>query len=198
MGLKDNHWPSPILFSNWSGIYDSQVYWPSQKASLPIELAIATPGSLSGSFVDLNTLARSVGQTISFIILITVILIASIPSIVTRVRKEQGQLLLEKQSPAGLSKIEIITINASIVVGVLIFLTISEGFNVSEQTQISWITASIIFPFAISVIVAITNHERFATHLLIAGFVNLLISTIIIIGMKISLSSPQSGMPVLK
>jgi peptidoglycan/LPS O-acetylase OafA/YrhL len=95
----------------------------------------------------------------------------------------EGTSVQEKDE--GLSKIDIVTINATIMVGVLIFFTISEGFNPSEQTQITWITATIIFPFAISAIVAVTNHERFATHLMVAGFVNLLISTILIIVMKL-------------
>ena len=83
-----------------------------------------------------------------------------------------------------LSKTEIMTIDASVIVGVLFFLTISEGFDISEQTQITIVTAQIIFPFAISAIVAIINHERFATRLMIAGFINLMISVILIAIMR--------------
>jgi YVTN family beta-propeller protein len=192
MQLKDRSW-SPILFTNWSGLSSGQTYWPNS-INAPVEIKIDKPGSLSASFVDLNTLLRTIGPALSTIILVTVIFIASIPTLVRRIRKDRNLLLIDKQGTEGtsvqekdegLSKIDIVTINATIMVGVLIFFTISEGFNPSEQTQITWITATIIFPFAISAIVAVTNHERFATHLMVAGFVNLLISTILIIVMKL-------------
>ena len=91
---------------------------------------------------------------------------------------------MDKRQSELLSKIEIITIDASVIVGVLIFLSLSEGFDPSEQTEITIITANIVFPFAISVIVAVNDREKFATRLMIAGFINLMISVILIAIMR--------------
>jgi YVTN family beta-propeller protein len=84
-----------------------------------------------------------------------------------------------------LSRGEILTIDATVIIGVLLFLTLTEGFETSEQYQINIITASIVFPFAISAIIGVTKHEGFATRLMIAGFINLMISVVLIAGMKL-------------
>jgi hypothetical protein len=41
------------------------------------------------------------------------------------------------------------------------------------------------FPFPISAILAILNHKRYATRFMIGGFINLIISVILIAVMKI-------------
>ena len=84
-----------------------------------------------------------------------------------------------------LSKGEIIGFDSAVIAGVLIFLTISEGFESNEQTQISIITASIVFPFAISAIFAVGKHQGLAVRLMIAGFVNLMVSIILLAIMKL-------------
>ena len=80
---------------------------------------------------------------------------------------------------------DILTIDATVIIGVLIFLTFSEGFEASQRSQINIMTASIVFPFAISAIIGITRNEKFATRLMIAGFINLMISVMLIAIMKI-------------
>ena len=84
-----------------------------------------------------------------------------------------------------ISKTDIITVNASVIVGVLILISLSEGFEVAEQTQISIITANIVFPFAISAVLAVRNYDKFAIRLMIAGFINLIISIILIAIMRL-------------
>ena len=84
-----------------------------------------------------------------------------------------------------LSMGEVLTIDATVIIGVLIFLTFTEGFEPSEQYQINIITASIVFPFAISAVMGVTNKKKIATRLMIAGFINLMISVILIAIMKI-------------
>jgi hypothetical protein len=79
---------------------------------------------------------------------------------------------------------EILTIDATVIIGVLIFLSF-EGFDPSEQYQINIITASIVFPFAISAIMGVTKTEKIATRLMIAGFINLMISVILIAILKL-------------
>jgi YVTN family beta-propeller protein len=96
--------------------------------------------------------------------------------------KDEGQR--DKESLL-LSKVDIVTIDATVLVGVLIFLTVTEGFDPSEQYQINVITASIVFPFALSAIIGVTRREKLATRLMIAGFLNLMISTILIAVMKL-------------
>jgi YVTN family beta-propeller protein len=91
----------------------------------------------------------------------------------------------KKEDSNILSRADILTIDATVIIGVLIFLSFSEGFEVSEQYQINIITASIVFPFAISAIIGVTKTERFATRLMIAGFINLMISVILIAIMKL-------------
>ncbi len=78
---------------------------------------------------------------------------------------------------------QILGINASVIVGVLVFLSL-EGFNRSQQSEITFVTASIVFPFVISVIVTILGKNNFATRLMIAGFINLMISIILIVSLR--------------
>ena len=162
---------SPLLSGSWSGL-DSKA---------PIEFSVTKYGMLSGSFLDFTTLMQRLGPFISLIVLIAVILAASFPSLLGKLRKISDLVIEEK-----LTRTEIVGIDASIIVGVLFFLTISEGFELSEQMQITIVTANIIFPFAISAILAIIKHDKaYATRLMIAGFINLIISVILISMMRI-------------
>jgi YVTN family beta-propeller protein len=157
----------------------------SLSSNPPVELNVTEHGTLYGKFVDLSTKLQETGPYISVGVLASVVAIASIPSVVTKLRKDKGFLLIDIRQSELLSKTEIIGINASVIVGVLIFLSLTEGFDPSEQSQITIITANIVFPFAISVIVAVNDREKFATRLMIAGFINLMISVILIAVMRL-------------
>lgn len=165
----------PIVHTTWKG----------PDSDPPIKFNVTKHGELSGKFIDLGDLLIVVSPYLGIGILGIVLLLALIPSILTRVRQEAGFLYVDKRTEELLSRTELIGINASVIVGVLIFFTLSEGFASSEQSQISMITAYIIIPFTISVITALNNYEKLSMRLMIAGFLNLIISTVLIVIMKV-------------
>jgi putative exporter of polyketide antibiotics len=80
-------------------------------------------------------------------------------------------------------------INATVIIGVLIFLTLGGSSNVTPSSGmtkpssllVGVMTASIVFPFALSVIrVAIKNSVDFGIKLTIAGFVYLMVTVILL------------------
>jgi hypothetical protein len=158
--------------------------WAGMDSVPPINFNVTEHGELSGRFVDAGNVLTVFAPVVGIGVLGIVLLLASMPSILGRVRGNRGFLFIDRRTEELLSRTEIIGINASVIVGVLIFFTLSEGFESSEQNQISMITAYIIIPFTISVIMALTNHEKLSTRLMIAGFLNLIISTILIVVMK--------------
>jgi DNA-binding beta-propeller fold protein YncE len=163
---------SPIISSSWSGFNDNGSN----------EFTITEYGTLTGTIIDLEGLLKQIGPAISIIVLFGVVLAASIPSLSTKIRKVSGTA---KVDTTIISKGDIITVDATVIIGVLIFISFSEGFEISEQTQISIITANIVFPFAISAVLAVRNYDKFAIRLMIAGFINLMISVVLIAIMRI-------------
>jgi YVTN family beta-propeller protein len=166
-----------IISGYWSGLW-SKV--DDNNPNPTININLNSYSVLSGTFITLSTLIQMLGPTLSLVILTTIVFLASIPSIVNKVRKLPDTLTEEIVSRA-----DIITINASVIAGVLVFLSILEGFKENEQSQISFITATIVFPFAISAVLAITRREKFAIRLMIAGFINLMISVTLIALMRL-------------
>jgi hypothetical protein len=79
----------------------------------------------------------------------------------------------------------VIQVDAAVIAGALILLTLTNlnGINSSQRTII---TADIIFPFAISAIVALIDKNEksrfylFEMKLMIAGFANLMISILLL------------------
>jgi hypothetical protein len=78
---------------------------------------------------------------------------------------------------------DILGINVEIIAGVLIFLSL-EGCVPNEEAQINIITANNEFPFVISVIATLLNFKPFGIRFRIAGFVNLMVSVILIVFMR--------------
>jgi hypothetical protein len=85
---------------------------------------------------------------------------------------------------ADISNTDIVGIDVAIITGVLIFLSL-EGFVGAEEAQITLITANIVFPFAISAIAILFQFNKFGIRFTIAGFVNLMISVILIALMRL-------------
>lgn len=167
---------SPILKATWSG-FD---YNP------PNEFNVTEHGVLTGTFFDLSNILQASGLAISIVVLASIVFAASIPSILSGLRRVHGLRKVDDTSRQEvLSKTEVIAIDASVIVGVLFFLTISEGFAISEQTHITIVTANIVFPFAISAVLEVINREKFAMRLMIAGFINLMVSVILIAIMRL-------------
>jgi YVTN family beta-propeller protein len=162
------------------------------------EFTVTHYETVTGTFIDLGRLFQTIGPYLSVIVLVAVVLAASMPSFLPKIKKvfgtaEEGPQKFVPQIPdtgkeetTVIKKSDIITIDASVIVGVLIFITFTQGFDIAEQTQITMITANIVFPFAISAVVAVRNYDEFATRLMIAGFINLMISIILIAIMKLS------------
>ena len=161
---------APLVSAFWSGL----------DCSPPVEFNVTRHGVLTGTFFDLSNILQALGLTISIVVLASIVFAASIPSILSRLRKVD-----DTDKKEVLSKTEVIAIDASIIVGVLFFLTISEGFAISEQTQITIVTANIVFPFAISAVLEVINREKFAMRLMVAGFINLMVSVILIAIMRL-------------
>jgi hypothetical protein len=96
--------------------------------------------------------------------------------------KEQQQssqdTLLQKLRPE-----DILTVNASVVAGVLIFLTVggTELFGSQRIMHISILTASIVFPFAISAIRTLVTGDYVAgIKFMIFGFIFLMVAVVLI------------------
>jgi YVTN family beta-propeller protein len=137
---------------------------------------VVTAKFVSSSLFESIKLA---GPSLSIIVLfISTSLVVFGPSIIYKKNNK-------KKQSQQLTTIDILGIDAGIIAGVLIFLSLTEGFEVSEQTQITIITVNIVFPFTISAILAVINIEKYASRLMIGGFVNLIIAVILIAIMKI-------------
>jgi YVTN family beta-propeller protein len=177
---------SPLISNSWSGFNGSD----------HIDFHVTKYGTQSGTFVDVDSLLQSIGPAISIFVLVAIVSAASIPSFSPKIREVFGTARKEtelfplvpdtrKDETTILSKAEIIGVDASVIVGVLILISLVEGFEVAELTQINIITATIVFPFAISAALAIRKHEKFATRLMIAGFICLMIAVILISLMRL-------------
>jgi hypothetical protein len=81
---------------------------------------------------------------------------------------------------------DILTVDASVIAGVLIFLTVGAAFGTGESVvsfqQVGILTATIVFPFAIAAIrtLILGRVEEYGIKFMIAGFVYLMTSVILI------------------
>jgi hypothetical protein len=109
---------------------------------------------------------------------------------------EKSRSKEESKSKDSIEKLEpkdILTANASVVAGVLIFLTVggTELFESQLIIHISILTASIVFPFAISAIrILTTNDPVTGIKFTIPGFVLLMIS-VVLITFVVTYQNPQ-------
>jgi hypothetical protein len=82
------------------------------------------------------------------------------------------------------SESKILAVDASVIAGFLIFLTIgaSDFFEGKIIQQVEILTASIVFPFAIAAIRTLMkgNVEEYGIKFMIAGFIYLMTSVILI------------------
>ncbi len=150
---------TPILSSVWYG----------QDNNHPNKFVVTGHGGVSGKFADFGNFIRLTSPIISLFVLMSVIILSLLPSFIRKIRQKNKFLFVDKRQKELLSKTEIIGIDGSIIVGILFFLTVTEGFEQHEQNEITLITASVILPFALSVIMAITNRENIATRLTLVG-----------------------------
>jgi len=118
------------------------------------------------------------GEFISVIGLLTVLISGIIANVYYNLKKSHSDRI---ESKWILQKEQIFTIDGTIIVGVLIFLTIS---GVEEQHQISIITSLIVVPFVLSSILAIFDFRTQATILIISGMINLILAILILANMS--------------
>ena len=151
-------------------------------------------GTYTKHFLSLPIIIKSSSIYLSIITLTTVILIAIVKPLFSKLKltkksknsniKELGDMKSNKDEEK-VSKAEIIGFDVAVIAGILIFLTISEEFETDEQMQISIITATIVFPFAISAVFATMEQKGLATRLMVAGFINLMIAVLLLAIMKL-------------
>jgi YVTN family beta-propeller protein len=162
------------------------------------EIVIDHYGEYTYNLLSFPSIISSASIYLSFGTLVTVIALAVIKPTINKLGKSdkkysntlyypdpENEEQIDIQKDNTFSKAEIIGFDVAVIAGILIFLTISEGFESEEQLQISMITATIVFPFAISAVFAITDKIGFSTRLMIAGFINLMIAVLLLAIMKI-------------
>lgn len=130
---------------------------------------------------NIRDLVDTYGELISITGLLTVLISGIITHIYYNQKKLKEPTPLE--SKWILERDQIFAIDGTIIVGVLIFLTIS-GVE-EEQHQISIITSLIVVPFAISSILAIFNIRTLATILIVSGMINLILAILILANMSV-------------
>ena len=119
---------------------------------------------------------QSYGNTISSLALLSILVVPTVFSMKSFQFTKRLPNLIE------LSGKEIIGIDTGVITGTLVFLSLS-GFQQSFA-QITFLTANIVFPFAISIIVALTGYTKFSVPLIVAGFINLMIAIVLIAFLK--------------
>lgn len=156
----------PLFSTSWSGLINDH----------SLNFTVDRYGTIRGSFIDWGNFLQTLSPIISYLTLITVIALSVMHCLINR-----SKISLKEK----LEKLDIIAIDAAVIVGVLIFLSLTDGFEANEQTQITVITVNIVFPFAISAVIAIRNQEHFAMTFMIAGFLNLMISVFLVALMRL-------------
>jgi hypothetical protein len=135
--------------------------------------------------LDPSDIIHSIGSYISLGILAFITGVSFLPSLINKFRKNVGQKHSDSINVQNLSKSEIMGVCASVIAGVLILLSILQAFKEKEQTEITLITATIVFPFAFAGITSLLDKEKVSMRLLGAGFLNLVISIALIAIMKL-------------
>jgi len=146
-------------------------------------------GNLAANFMKGLTFVQRYGNDLSNIASAVLIFIPLLFAIPTRIfsrtanlKSESRYLLFFKKIRKSLNFVEdlsnsdIITIDGAVIAGALILLTLS-GLN---RSQINTMTANIVFPFAVSAVTALFNSPNLGIKLMVAGFINLMISIMLL------------------
>jgi hypothetical protein len=145
--------------------------------------------NLKANFTSTSTFLQNYGNTISIISLTTLLLLPALFSVYPLASGKGNKLFIVTRKIPKLKQLDhsvTIQIDGAVIAGTLVLLTLTTTSNGGiNRSQITFIAADIIFPFAISAIVAvlrINEHGTFhglETRLMIAGFVNLMVSIIL-------------------
>ena len=126
----------------------------------------------------LITHLQSIAVDLSIYALFFITLMGIIASICYRVLLKFTKYFKDKNW-WQIERSELLTINSTIIIGVLVFLTLS-GFEGREK-EITVITSLIVIPFAISGITAIFKLSGVGTIMVFAGLINLMIAIIMLV-----------------
>lgn len=170
-----------FIFDSWSNIRPGEGTSNSRQANI----ILASYGTEAAQFFQPKSFVEKYGNQISAIALIALLIIPTVAS--TRPSLIKKIPFLNKVSLEKVDNSLIIPVNGAIIAGALILLTLTSA-NVGgiSSSQRTFITANIIFPFAISAIVALVGTEKLVTfrlfevRLMIAGFINLMISILLL------------------
>jgi hypothetical protein len=148
---------------------------------------ISNYGNITANFIFVPSFWEKYGNTISIIVLGAFIILPALFSARPTILSGITNILVSKKSNDSrlleIDNTDILGINVAVITGVLIFLSL-EGFDPNEQSQINLITANIVFHFAISAIATLLKFRLFGIRFMIVGFVNLMISVILIVLMR--------------
>ncbi len=123
--------------------------------------------NVTAAFTNSSFFSDKYGNFISIAAVMACIIIAAVYSKRTKVKEREDK------------DTELLTIDATIIAGVLILLSVqSVAF---KTTQIAIITADIVFPFALSIIAGLARKPVYAKTFAIAGCVNFILSIILLI-----------------
>lgn len=147
---------------------------PNMKNNDTIVLSASKYDTVTANFEQSKNFVNECANRTSLVIL-GIIILSAILSVFSANIPIVGKIKIFP-TLARLSRTEILTIDGSVIVGVLILLSLQ-----GSRPQLTEITASIVFPFAISVIVVLMKFYQIGKKLIITGFVNLMISIIILI-----------------
>jgi hypothetical protein len=117
------------------------------------------------------SIAANYGYIISFLTLIITTTLFTLQPLISKIVKNLPPTMDLKGNTTF-----IIEIDAAVITGTLILISL-QGIDLP---RITGITATIVFPFAISVIVTLIHKEKLGTRLMIAGFINLMISIVLL------------------
>jgi YVTN family beta-propeller protein len=169
------------IFGWWSGMNMSLLehffYGPNS-------LNVTGDGTYTASFLPSTYILQALGPYLSTIILAMTLYLTSSRSAFNRLiryfpLRVSKHLQGIKHVPVN-TDIDIISVDAAVIAGVLILLTLS-GLAGSEQIQLGIVTINIIFPFAISGIAVLIDKKEFAIRMVNAGFIYLIISVILVV-----------------
>ena len=184
---------STYEFEKWEVNSENPDY-PGEKTEIDIEkislnssklIKLHTPISVTAILKNTDMIqnfrdnVNTYGEFISVIGLLTVLISGIIANVYYNLKKSHSDKI---ESKWILQKEQIFTIDGTIIVGVLIFLTIS-GVE-EQQDQISIITSLIVVPFVLSSILAIFDFRTQATILIISGMINLILAILILANMS--------------
>jgi hypothetical protein len=168
-------------------VFDSWKIYNGSSTSNSTNSAISFADSNYGINVDAKfvTFVQKYGSIISGLTVISILIattaFTAIPSISNAiVRSPFFRNVKHLPVLVVLEKNDLMQIDATVIAGVLILLSL-QRISVSSITEI---TANIVFLFAISGIMALINYDKFASRLLIAGFLNLIVSIILLLIIK--------------